>query len=604
MNRIVCSIVAAAGVAAVALPHSPALASTAGGAEKTRVGLLELEGSPADKPTPFDWLLGPEAEPTLRQIVNAIEEAADDNLDTLVIRLKDAELNRAQVEELGAAMKTLSAAGTKVCVFSDAYGGDELSLATYADEVVIQSGGGVMLPGIYMEEIFLADALSWIGVKADFVQVGDYKGANEMFMNAEPSPAWDQNITQLLDSLYENMRAEFRSGRKLSDGQLDRAMERAWLAEAAEAVEVGLVDAAVDLPDLGAHLAGGKAGAVAWIEIKPTSDAKPAADMSNPFAIFSILSKKPVHKPTGPTIAVLHIDGTIVDGDSQSGGLMGGGGSTGSRTVRNALEDILREPEIKGVVIRVDSPGGSATASEVMWQGIRRVAEVKPVWVSVGAMAASGGYYVSVAGDRIYVNPSSIVGSIGVVGGKFSLGGLYDTLKIRVKPRARGPMAAMLNSTEPWTAEQVALVRERMSKVYDLFTRRVAQGRGGIDLSKTAEGRLFTGSKAVGLKMADKIGGLDTAVEDLAAELGLATYDVMDYPGPKGFDEILEEMFSGMASSPIGGARRDAAAEVAGVLREIVGPDAWPVFSEALGAIMQLRREPVLLTMPRALIFR
>src|SRR5690606_7120002 len=132
---------------------------------------------------------------------------------------------------------------------------------------------------------------------------------------------------------------------------------------------------------------------------------------------------------------------------------------------------------IKGVIIRINSPGGSATASEVIWRGVQRVAAKKPVWVSVGSMAASGGYYIAVAGDKIYVTPSGIVGSIGVVGGKISMGGLYDLLHVNVVERARGPRADLFSSSQPWTDQQRAFVRDKMAETYDLFTRRVAQGR-------------------------------------------------------------------------------------------------------------------------------
>jgi protease-4 len=314
------------------------------------------------------------------------------------------------------------------------------------------------------------------------------------------------------------------------------------------------------------------------------------------------LSESPHHAPKGPAIAVLHIDGAIVDGDSAAGGLFGEQ-CVGSRTVRNALEDMRSEVKIKGVVVRIDSPGGSATASEVIWQGIRRVAEKKPVWVSVGSMAASGGYYIAVSGNKIYVNPSSIVGSIGVVGGKFAMGGLYDKLKVRVVERSRGPMGGMFTSVTPWSPEQIEQVRSKMRRTYDLFTSRVAGGRKGIDLGRTAEGRLFAGQKAIDLKMADQLGGLADCIEDLADELKLDEYEVLDYPGPKSLQEMMEDIFGKFAMAP--GARSPAlAGELGAVMREVVGASSWGQVRDSLGAIMQLRREPVVLTMPRALIVK
>jgi protease-4 len=406
------------------------------------------------------------------------------------------------------------------------------------------------------------------------------------------------------------MRAELKAGRKLDDAGLDAAMRVAWMADADEAVGAGLLDAAVDLPALGAYLATGDASAkpdadaVTWVELPVGAEGQMAVDASNPMAAFAAMmqmfSKTPRKSPSGPAIAVVHIDGTIVDGDSTAGGLFGGA-SVGSRTIRNALEEIRGEGNIKGVVVRIDSPGGSAVASEVMWQGIRAVAASKPVWVSVGGMAASGGYYCAVAGDRIYVNPSSIVGSIGVVGGKLAMGGLYDKLKVHAVSRARGPMAGMFDAARPWSEEELKLIRAKMTRTYDLFTRRVSAGRQGIDLARTAEGRLFSGEKAIAMKMADRVGGLEDAIVDMAEELKLDDYEVMDYPGPRALGEVIEDMMGGMAMSPGAGA---SAGAVAAALREVVGKQEWPVVAGAVRGLMELRKDPVLLMMPRAIVIR
>lgn len=590
--------------AALALLAGAALTAGVRAAEPARIGFVELEGSPAEQPSPLSWMMASDEHPTLRKLVDSLRAAAkNDQLQAIVIRLKDAELNRTQIEEIGAAMSSLREAGKKVHVLAEAYGPSELLLGSYADEIIIQTGGPVTLPGLYMEEMFLADTLSWVGLKAELIQVGDYKGANEKMTRSGPSPAWEANISQLLDSLYGNMRDQLKKGRSMSDGQLDAAMDKAWMAQADDAKEVRLVDSVVDLPELGEHLKKEYKSEIAWDRSVIRAEKSTKMDVGNPFAIFSMLAKKPDHSPKRETIAVLHINGTIVDGDSSAGGLFGGGGSTGSRTVRNALEEIRGEDLIKGVVVRIDSPGGSATASEVMWQGIRRVAEKKPVWVSVGSMAASGGYYCAVAGDKIYVNPSSIVGSIGVVGGKIAMQGLYEKVKLHVVPRSRGPKAAMFRSTQPWTAEEAAVVRQKMKETYELFTKRVSAGRQGIDLSKTAEGRLFTGNLAVDLKMADRVGGLDTALADLSRSLELeeGEYDVMDYPGPKSFEELIEETFKGFgASSP---AARGPLSDLAAIAEQTLGANAWKQVRESLEALMQLRDQRVLLVTPRVLVF-
>jgi len=452
---------------------------------------------------------------------------------------------------------------------------------------------------MYMEDMYLADTLSWVGLKAELIQVGDFKGANEQMTRSEPSPQWNENIEQLLDGLYGVLRSTLAKNRGLTDEQMDRAMASIWISDPAEQVESGLVDAAVDLVGIESHLEARHGGKIQWIDTSFAGAAQ-SVDMSNPFALFGLLSQEPDNSPDGPAIGVVHIAGPIVDGDSSYGGLFGEQ-SVGSRTIRNALEEARDEDLVKGVVLRIDSPGGSAIASEVIWQGVRRLAEKKPVWVSVGSMAASGGYYVAVAGDRIYMNDSSIVGSIGVVGGKISMGELYDTLRVRVVSRGRGPGADVFSSSKTWDEGTRAMVRAKMKETYALFESRVESGRKGIDLTQTAEGRLFTGQRAVALGMADGIGSLDQTVEGLAESLGLDEFEVVDYPGQMGLDKYLEEALGGFVRAPRAHANTPLLLDAAKV---VIGPRDWPIVRDALASLAQLRKEPVLLAMPRAITFR
>jgi protease-4 len=584
------------------------------------VGLIELEETPLERPSAMSVLFKNAGGTTLRGLIEKVRGVEKDpSIDALVIRLRGAGLGVTQVEELGQAIGRLRASGKKVYLFSEYYSTPELLLGSYTDDVIIQDGGPVSFPGLYMQEMYLADTLAWAGVKADMIQVGDYKGANETMVNAAPSKAWDENISGLLDSMYAHVRDRMKEGRKLNDQQLDEAMRQAWMASETTAKNVGLVDTIVDLPGLGEHLEGKLGAPLAWTNILKIDEEDRGLNVSSPMALFAQLAHPAERETIRDTIAVVHVDGPIVDGESTSGGFSGEN-QVGSWTLRRTLGEIEEDDNVKGVIVRINSPGGSAIASEIIWQGVRRVAAKKPVWVSVGSMAASGGYYILSAGDKVYVNPSSIVGSIGVVGGKMALAGLYDKLKLHVVSRARGPeggTAGLLASPEPWTEEQRALVRSKMKETYDLFTKRVSQGRPGIDLSKTAEGRLFTGERAVQLKMADKVGGLETAIDDLAEHLNLTggDYDVFDYPAPKGLGDVIGEMLGSMAQAP--DVRSGAAAALQGgpgsspardmwlsVVREVVGEEAWPSVRDQIGALMQLRKEPVILASPHAVIVK
>ncbi|MBY0311965.1 MAG: S49 family peptidase [Phycisphaerales bacterium] len=576
------------------------------------IGHIEIHGALSEIPHPLAWLMGSGDHATMRDMLALIKEAAeDDELSGLVIRLREATLSLTQVEELGSAIQEFRKGGKKVHLFADGYSTTELVLGSYCDEIMLQQGGGIEFPGMYMEEMYLADTMAWAGLTPQMVQVGDYKGVNEQYMRTAPSPQWEENISGLLDALYGNVRTRIKQARKLDDAKLDEAMKQCWMALGETGTRVGLIDSTFDLPALSKHLEKSYSGEIDWHNYD-VAEATPKLDTSNPFSMLSKMFKEPNHSPTRDAIAIVHINGPIVDGESSEGGFLGES-SVGSHTIRRALSEIEEEDLFKGVVVRIDSPGGSAIASEVIWQGITRLSETRPVWVSVGSMAASGGYYCLVAGQKVYVNPSSIVGSIGVVGGKIAMTGLYDKLKVRVHGRERGPMGGMLASSSPWTDAEQAAVRQKMQETYDLFTSRVSAGRKGIDLSKTAEGRLFAGNDAVKLKMADAVGGLNDCVRDLAKELKLVEgdYQILEFPGPRSLSEVLGDMMGPMASSPNPmAATAQNMGEHAGVgilsgtLKMLVGEKHWPAVRDHLSALMQLREQRVILTSPRAIIVK
>jgi len=597
MKRTLLAIASSAVFTLAGASHAPAQAN---------VGYIQLKGAYAERQTTPRLFQTPGEDQTFRQIVERIRYAARRKapLDGIVIRDAGPELPTAHVEELGEAMRTARDAGVKIHYFTEIYGPAQALLASYADDVIIQKGGGLTLPGVYMEEIFLADALGAIGIEPDFIQIGDYKGAEEQFVNSAPSEAWEQNISALLDSLYENLTSQIAAGRGMSVAELEGAMAKSFYASDDLALELGIVDASIDRADLDAHIEKSYDGRFRWdAQLNPYSPAGPDYAQMGFFEAFNelMLMMQPQRRTTRrETIAVVHIDGAIVDGESTPMTPLGGAG-VGSLTIRQQLTEIEDDANVKGVIVRINSPGGSAIASESIWIGLRRIAEDKPVWVSVGDMAASGGYYIAVAGDRIYVDPSSIVGSIGVVSGKFALEGLYDKLHINVVPRARGPMGSVMSALTPWTEAQRDLVRQRMTETYDLFTSRVVAGRSGIDLSRVGEGRLFTGDGAVALKMADEIGGVAVAIEDMGRELGLdrSAFDVVDYPPPPSIEEYLSQALPFAVGAP--GVELPGALAL---LREAMGEQAWSRFRDALGAMMLLRDERVLLVSPRVLIQR
>jgi len=569
-------------------------------ADDVSLALIEIHGGLSEIDAGYTWLGG--GSDTLLGMINTIDTLIyDDEFLGLVIRLKDSALGVTQVEELGQAMTRFRDSGKKIHIFAEGYNTSDLLLGSFADEMILQQGGFVSFPGLHMEEMYLGDTLSWIGVKAQLVQVGDFKGANETMTRSTPSPAWDQNISSLLDGMYGNIRDIIEEGRDMSSRELDQAMEVVWAASGDEAIEVGMIDAQIDLPDLKAYLEDEYNSDVKWVS-NPYSVSENSVDFSSPLAVFGafMADSRPI-QIDHPTIAVLHIDGTIIDGDSTTGGMFGGGSSVGSRTIRNAIESILNEDLIEGVVVRVNSPGGSAIASEVMWQGLERLKTEKPVWVSVGNMAASGGYYVLSAGDKVFVNPSSVVGSIGVVGGKYAMGELYEKAKVRIVERSRGPMSDLFSASTPWDAAQIQLMKSEMTKTYDLFTSRVEAGRRGIDLRKTAEGRLFVGSDSIDLHMADEVGGLDDAINALAAEVEVGDFDVVHYPQAPSFEQMILESVGQFIEAP---QTSIVGIQFESTIRSLLGDQRYLSIVDTLNALSLLRDERVLLVSPNAIYIK
>jgi protease-4 len=313
------------------------------------------------------------------------------------------------------------------------------------------------------------------------------------------------------------------------------------MVPAKTAKEKGLVDHLLDvdgLRDLMTSQLGDKVTLIHDYGI----EAAPTIDLSNPFAILSLLNKKPADGAAKPCVALIYAEGEIVDG---SGGdsLFSTSETIGSDDIRQAMRLAARDPNVKSIVIRIDSPGGSALASEAMWQAVRRAAAAKPVIISVGTMAASGGYYLATSGNYIFADPTAIVGSIGVVGGKFVLKDLFNKVGISTFSVQRGANADLFSEDTPWTDTQRQLVTNWMQDTYQQFTTRVMTTRKGkiANIDDVAQGRIFMARQAKDLGLVDAIGGEQTALDYAADKGGLAPgqYEVRVLPPAKTLADIL-----------------------------------------------------------------
>ncbi len=565
-----------------------------------KVGWLRLGEPLTDAPPPVLGVSGQSAQSAFRGVLDQIRHvAADDSYRGMVIFLDGAPLSFAQVYEMSAAIHAVRESGKKVLVFAEAYGLPGYMLACAADEIALQHKGFVYLTGIGVEEMYFAGLLEKIGMKADLLQVGKYKGAADPMVYREPSKEWSQNFGKLLDDLYVQTIEHIAKGRGLSKFETEKAIEDCLTMRDTDYVKRGLIDTLAhrDLTGVTGKLFG---KGFRWD--KQMGAKSHQMKMDNPFAIFGQIFEPPKPKVTRPSLALISMHGPIYPGDSQTEGMFSGP-TIGSRTIVKALAEARDNDLIRGVVLRIDSPGGSALASDVIWQAIRETREKKPVYVSISSMAASGGYYIACAADEIYVTPTSIVGSIGVVGGKLVMGDLYEMIGVNVTRRVRGPNADLFNSVEPFTDEQRQKVHKMLSNIYDNFRQRVQAGRGKRlrNFDAVAQGRLFTGRVAVKNGLVDEVGGVEQTIEDLAGKVGLpdGEYDVLNLPHPKSLGEYLEAMLGVQARGDVPQLSAEQLALVQAV-RRAIGEQAWRNARNALNGMMLLRDEPGLTLLPAA----
>jgi protease-4 len=246
-----------------------------------------------------------------------------------------------------------------------------------------------------------------------------------------------------------------------------------------------------------------------------------------------------------PKVAVVYVLGEIVSGESQSGGL-GGQTIAGSDTIARAVREAREDSDVKAIVVRVDSPGGSGTASDVIWRELRQARKEKPVVASMSDVAASGGYYVSMGADAIVAEPTTITGSIGVFAGKFSMHGLFDKLGITEETVTRGRHSDLFTVFRPWNDEERAKVRTLITAFYTVFVNNVAEsrGRGADEIDRVAQGRVWTGREALAHGLVDRLGGLEDAVEVAKEKAKIAKsqdVELVAMPEPKGLLETLFE---------------------------------------------------------------
>lgn len=561
--------------------------------DQPKVAFFDLKRPIIEKPAEFA-LFGEGLELPLRVLVDRLNKAKEDaEIKAVLINFGNTSFNLAQAQEIRDTLAAVTKAGKKTFVYADGYDTPAYIAASGASDICILGGGEMEMPGVHLETMFAKGLLDKIGVQADYIQIGEFKGADEQFTRTEASKELKGELNKLVDAIYAEIVDGIAKHRNLKNEDVKGAIDQAILT-AKDAKDRKLVDHLLDqdgLRDLLGKELGHEVNLVADYGAPP----KEKLDLSNPFSLFALLAKKSDHDDDRPAVAVVYAEGVITDGEG--GDSLFGGSIVGSDDIRKAMRMASRDADVKAIVIRIDSPGGSALASEVMWQAVRRVAKDKPIIISVGSMAASGGYYLASAGDYIFADSSAIVGSIGVVGGKFVMKDLFGNIGLNTETFTRGKNADLFSSEKPFDEGQRKMVTAWMKQTYDQFTERVMSTRKGKikDIDAVARGRIFAAPQALELGMVDKLGGVEDAIAYAAgkADLRKGAYQVKVVPPTKTLADLLtgdnvEEKLPFQPKTALG----------EGTILKALSPSNARLFGQQLQMLQLLQRRPVLLMSP------
>jgi protease-4 len=526
----------------------------------------------------------------LRKTIARLDKAADDKtISAILIEIGDANLTRGKVNELRDSIERIRKNGKKIFAQMESADGQQLLLASACDEIIMPEAGMVLIPGVQLELAYYKDMLEKIGVEADMLHVGDSKGAAEPLMRRNMSDPVRKNLTALIDDLYDQMLTTLAADRDLQIDEV-RKIVNTGLLTATQAKEAGLIDRIAYYDEFREELTEEyKADKLVYVINYGKQEID--TDFSGPMGMMKLFQSVLGATTTddsaaGPKIALVYAVGAITSGESESGF---SAGTMGSETIVEALHEANKDENVKAIVLRIDSPGGSALASDMIWRATQKIE--KPIIASMGDVAASGGYYIAMGADKIFAEPGTITGSIGVVGGKVAVNGLYNKIGITTDSIRRGDNSTIFSLTEKFSEGERKVVENMMQDVYRLFTTKAAAGRK-MELKKVEElasGQVYTGRIAKRNGLIDEVGSLKDAFQAAKVAAGLdpdKKYQLMVLPEPV---NPLEELF---------GTDLDKEREtrlisgVSAVLPELAGP---------LGHAQQLRkimREPAMLMMP------
>lgn len=467
----------------------------------------------------------------LEDILSSIQKAKNnEQIKGIYIQAGFLAAGYASLEEIRNALKDFKTSGKFIVAYADTYTQGMYYLGSVADKVLLNPKGMVEWKGLAASPIFYKDLLEKIGVEMQIFKVGTYKSAVEPFIATEMSAANREQVNAYLHSIWQSITDDVAESRGVSTEALNKTADRMIMFQPAEeSVKCGLVDTLIYKNDVRNYLK-----RMAAID---KDDYLPVVGLQE---MINLKKTMPKDK-SGNIIAVYYANGEIVDNEMGTPSSLGYEEVINGTKVIKDLRALKDNDNVKAVVLRVNSPGGSAYASEQIWYAVSELKKEKPVIVSMGDYAASGGYYISCNADSIVAEPTTLTGSIGIFGMFPNVKELTDKLGLKFDVVKTNEYADFGSINRPMNSGEKGLLQHYINQGYDLFLTRCAEGRGidKNDLDKIAQGRVWSGSMAKELGLVDELGGIDKALEIAIDKAGVESYSIKGYPQKETFFQML-----------------------------------------------------------------
>ena len=459
----------------------------------------------------------------LDDILSSVKKAKEnENIKGIYLQASMLGTSYASLQEIRNALLDFKESGKFIIAYGDSYTQGLYYLSSVADKVLLNPKGMIEWRGIASAPLFYKDLLQKLGIEMQIFKVGTYKSAVEPFTSTEMSPANREQVTAFIHSIWGQVTEGVSASRSHPVDSLNAYADRMLMFyPAEESVQCGLADTLIYRNDVRNYLK-------QWVDLKE-DDRLPVLGLND---MINVKKNMPKDK-SGNIVAVYYASGEITD---YSGSSASEEGIVGTKVIRD-LRKLKDNDDVKAVVLRVNSPGGSAFASEQIWHAVKELKTKKPVIVSMGDYAASGGYYISCVADTIVAEPTTLTGSIGIFGMMPNAKELSEKIGLTYDVVKTNKFADFGNIMRPFNEDEKTLMQMMITQGYDTFVSRCAEGRNMTKeaIEKVAEGRVWTGEAAKELGLVDELGGIDTALEIAVKKAGIEGYTVVSYPAKQDF---------------------------------------------------------------------